>query len=274
MKLELLPVRDKQPAGVVWSVVIHLVFGALLIWVLALPYPLSRLFSNDQGATIPVEKISFLRLPDRGTTTAGRSGGDDRPIAPRAPEPPRLVAPTTVPTTIPIAPVATLPTPVTGGNGPLIGRGGAVQGVTPSYHDSPLWAIPTEIATAPKSVSQKLDSALSTRIAAHNDTVDAYYRGHKLERGDWTFERDGKKFGIDSSGLHLGSITIPSMLLPHFQPNTAEQLAKNRAIAMVNQEVRESAQRAMNADEFREAVKRIRERKEREKREGTQVLTP
>ncbi|MDQ6830403.1 MAG: hypothetical protein M3081_16210 [Gemmatimonadota bacterium] len=270
--MKLLPDGEKHRGGFLASVVLHIALGAVLIWVLSLPYPFSKFLSRDHGATIPVERISFLKLPDKGTTTAGRSGGNDRAIVPPPPEP-RIVAPVATPRDLPRIPENPIRLPEVG-TGPIVGRGGPVQGVTPSYHDSPLWATPGDVPSAPKTAAERLDSSLTSRIAAHNDTVAAYYAGHKLDRGDWTFERGGKKYGLDSTGLYLGGIRIPSMLLPHAIGNNAERNAQSRAIAMMNQEVREQTQHAMNEEEFRQAVKRIRERKERERREGTQVLTP
>ncbi len=272
--MKLLPEGEKHGGGFVVSVVMHVVLGLALVWVLALPYPFSKFLSRDHGATIPVERISFLKLPDKGTTTAGRSGGDDRPIVPPLPAPPRLIAPSAFPRDLPRIPDNPVKIPEVGSTGPIVGRGGPVQGVTPSYHDSPLWATPGDVPSAPKTAAERLDSSLTSRIAAHNDTVAAYYAGHKLDRGDWTFEKGGKKYGLDSTGLYLGGLKIPSFLLPHATGNNAERNAQARAIAMMNLEVREQTQRAMNEEEFRLAVKRIRERKEREKREGTQVLTP
>jgi hypothetical protein len=43
---------------------------------------------------------------------------------------------------------------------------------------------------------------------------------------------------------------------------------EQRSLAYIRRDVLENAQRSINEDEFRAAVKRIRERKERERREG------
>ena len=103
------------------------------------------------------------------------------------------------------------------------------------------------------------------RIKAYQDSVALANSGRRSN--DWTFERGGKKYGLDEKGLHLGGITIPRQLLPTFQATNPTAIERERAISMMNREIREQAQRAMTEDEFRAAVKRIRERKERERRE-------
>ena len=100
----------------------------------------------------------------------GRSGGDGRPVAPNAPEPPPLVAPTEVPDGLP--PVPDQPaTPVQeGGAGPVVGRGGATQGVVPRY-DSPIWAPVAPEAIAPKSTAEELREGIAARLWQHNDSL-------------------------------------------------------------------------------------------------------
>jgi hypothetical protein len=93
--------------------------------------------------------------------------------------------------------------------------------------------------------------------------------------GDWTWTKDGKKYGWDAMGIHLGGITIPRELLALGGALAQVDAASNpqvadraRAIRAMTQDINYNAPRAMNAEEFRTAVKRIRERKERERREA------
>src|SRR5688500_20391400 len=89
------------------------------------------------------EQISFISIPNRGETTPGRDGGDGLPERPNSPpartEP--LVAPSETPSAIP--PVTAAPRQEeVGGSGPLVGRGGPVRGIVPSYSDPRVWTDP------------------------------------------------------------------------------------------------------------------------------------
>lgn len=85
--------------------------------------------------------------------------------------------------------------------------------------------------------------------------------------GDWTFEKGGKKWGMDSRNIYIGDHSIPTAILALLPLNSGSNPIKNREERDLNfqrEEIFEQAQRAMNEEEFREAVKKIRERKERE----------
>ena len=89
------------------------------------------------------------------------------------------------------------------------------------------------------------------------------------EPGDWTFEKGGKKWGMDKRNIYIGDHSIPTAILALLPLNSGSNPVKNREERNLNlqrQEINEQAQRAMNEAEFREAVKKIRERKEREHR--------
>ncbi|MEP7348283.1 MAG: hypothetical protein ABI877_23660, partial [Gemmatimonadaceae bacterium] len=96
------------------------------------------------------------------------------------------------------------------------------------------------------------------------------YSPNKYERGDWTVEKNGRKYGIDKQFIRLGKFSIPTPLLAllpfnrvQANPIAAEEGRKQLVMRM---DIMEHAQNAMNEEEFRRAVKAIRERKEREKR--------
>ena len=255
------------------SIALHLVLGAALVRVVLMPLPPSDLFEREKGSQPPVERIGFIALPKAGpVTTAGKSGGDGRPVSSR-PVPP-LRAPTAVPNDVPAAP-ATPPAPA-GGSGEVIGRGGPEQGIRPSFNDPRVWVPAAPMVTVPRTPAERLDSSLAARLQAHRDSLETYtHAPNKAERGDWTFERNGEKYGIDQKYIHLGKFQLPTAALAFLPLNRAQgnpvAADRERALSQMRADIQFQAQRAMNEDEFRNAVKAIRERKERERAEARQA---
>jgi len=270
--------RSRVDGSVAVSIALHVAFGAFLLWVFSIPYPLREMLERTRPRVAP-EQISFISIPNRGVTTPGRSGGDGLPERPDRPAAPTrtLVAPSTTPSEIPPAPASPQREEDVGGSGPLVGRGGPVRGIVPSYSDPRVWTDPNAIVLAlPRSVSEQLDSMLVTGTQRVRDSMALASAQRKP--GDWTWTKDGKKYGWDAAGIHLGGITIPRELLAlggalakvdaASNPQVAERA---RAIRAMTADINYNAPRAMNAEEFRTAVKRIRERKERERREAREA---
>lgn len=245
-----------------------------MLRLLLIPYPFTSLFNNKEQ-TVEPERISFLALPQTSATPSpGKSGGNGRPITPNRPAPaPPLVAPTEVPSAIPpVAPTAT-PTapPVDEGTGPLIGRGGATRGIRPSYSDPRIWVPAAPVVSAPKSADARMDSTVAAAIEFARDSMAATaYNPNKFERGDWTFEKNGRKYGIDKSAIRLGPVSIPNALLallPLNMQGNPIQAERDRAMASLRNEILYQSQRSLNEEQFRKAVKELRERKERERQQ-------
>jgi hypothetical protein len=266
------------------SIAIHAVIGVALWRVLELPSPLSKFFRDEEvERSLPVERIGFVQLPKGEVTQAGKSGGDARAIRPEARPRPRLVAPVEVPTTITPPPPQATQEQEPSGSGPIVGGGGPTQGVRPSFADPRVWVAPGNVVSAPKTFDERLDSALTTRLKAHNDTMAVLAGARKP--GDWTFERDGKKYGWDQQGIHLGGFYLPNAILAAL-PLNAQANPKNfdpqNRLDQVRRDILEHANQAMNEQEFRNAVRAIRERKDREREEARRrkrqrddkVLTP
>lgn len=258
------------------SIAIHAVVIALFVQGLLMKHPLFNWFGHAAPVTAPVvERIGFLSLPQQkhaGAPTPGRAGGDGRSTVSRPIVP--LVAPPSVPTTIapprPGAPaVSEEPS-----SGPLIGGGGPLRGVQPRYENPRLWGTPGEIATAPKTPAQRLDSVITGDIAAHNDSVRIAAGNAGRAPGDWTFEKGGHKYGIDSKYIRLGPVSIPTAILAMLpinltgNPTTYE---RERTLNSRHDEIFEQAQRGINDADFQKAVRSIRERKERERREADAI---
>jgi hypothetical protein len=129
-----------------------------------------------------------------------------------------------------------------------------------------VWAAPGDIVAAPKSAKEKLDSAVASIIAPYNDSVAAAAGARRP--GDWTFEKNGRKYGIDEKFIRLGKISIPTAILALLPINTTGNPTMNDRNKLQNQlhaDIFWNAQRGMNEADFKKAVRSIRERKEREK---------
>ena len=187
----------RRPSGPwIASVAIHVAVAVLFIQAILSRHPDFLSFGHATPTPV-VERIGFLALPQPKThlpPTPGRSGGDGISSKPSAA--PMPAAPTEVPTRL--APAPKGPPVASNGpsSGPLIGGGGQLRGIQPRYENPRVWVAPGEIASAPKTAAERLDSLIGNDIAAFNDSVRVANGGRKP--GDWTFERGGKKYGIDS----------------------------------------------------------------------------
>jgi len=178
------------------------------------------------------------------------------------------VAPTEIPSSVPNPP-ATIPAQPEEGSGPLVGTGGPARGIRPTYTDPRVWEAPGDLVSAPKSAKEKLDSAIVSIIGPFNDSVAVAAGARKP--GDWTFERGGRKYGIDPQFIRLGKVSIPTAvlaLLPINQTGNPSVNDRNRMQNQLHADIFWNAQRGMNDADFKKAVRSIRQRKEREKAEA------
>jgi hypothetical protein len=111
-----------------------------------------------------------------------------------------------------------------------------------------------------------MDSLVNAGIQHYNDSVAV--AASQRQPGDWTVERNGKRYGLDRGRLYLGDFSVPLPIA--FAPPISQDMERDRAMARVRQEIEVQSRRAMNEEEFRTAVRRIRERKERERQEGSE----
>ncbi len=255
--------RRFSPALLV-SLAVHTVVGLVIAQTLLIPTPLGRMLSRQKQVAIPAERISFLSIP-RGNEPAvsGRSGGDGTPAS-SSPAPP-LAAPLVVPDGIPPVVTPDRATPAAG-SGPLISGGGPMRGVRPSFTDPRVWAPPGRILSVPKSTAQVIDEAIRADVGRITDSLMAL--GHRRAPGDWTIERDGRKWGIDQRAIRLGPVSIPTAVLALLPINIQANPVtgqRERQLNYMHSDIAFHAQRAINEDEFKNAVRNLRLRKERER---------
>ena len=268
------PKRDYRSLAV--ALALHVVLGALMLRAAVGTGSMLGFFRVAQSSVPAAERVIYVPLPRGGADSARvqADGGDNRAAAPNVMRAAPLRAPLSVPTTLPPTVPDARPSGDMVGSGPLVGGGGPLRGVQPSYSDPRVWNGPGPIVGAPKTEDERRDSVLAQRLSRYRDSLAVATLGApKQGPPSWVIERNGEKYGIDQKYIHLGKFSLPTAVLAALPFNTAkytnpiaqERLRKQEAIRL---EINEQAQRRMNEAEFRTAVKNIRERKERERKDG------
>ncbi len=260
--------KEKR-AGAAFGVALAVhVVGAVLLANIVFHYDFSSLHA-PRPIVAPPERLVYVDLTPRGGSGAvSDTGGGPARLATTPST--GLVAPLTVPTAIaPASPAAGTP----GGTATGTGRGGGVgiaTGIVPGIPDPRLASDPRAFYPLPKSHAQRVDSAVHASIYAYNDSVARAAANAGREPGDWTFERNGRKWGVDGNKIYLGKFAIPSAVLAalpiHIQGNPGEALT-DRLSTTRRGDLLQHASSQLHDDEFKSAVKRIRERKDRERQE-------
>lgn len=272
--------RGSGPRGTratVVSVLLHIALAVGLWNVLQFPRTIAFWFDEPATASEVPERITYVTVaptaptalpvpapreaPPSGAVTRGTPRDQPTAVAPP------LVAPREVPSVLP--PVARVDSGPA--RGPLASGRGAVQGVQPGYSEPRIWIEPQVVIAPALTGDAKLDSAINARVMAYRDSMATYaVQPNKFERGDWTVEHDGKKYGIDRQFIRLGKFSIPTALLgllPMNQQGNPIAYEREKRLATMRAEIMEQAAQAMNEEEFRRAVKAIRARKEKERKE-------
>jgi hypothetical protein len=261
---------------IVTSVVLHVVMVALLIQVTLVKNDWLDDFLRTKPVEV-VERVGFLQLPKGETPReAPRRGGDNRPVTGAPPSTPRMqVAPVEIPSSLPPIPLRPSATPVESGTGPLVGGGGDTRGVRPAYSDGKLWVPPGPVVTAPLTATERLDSAMAPSFASIADSIRR--AAGARDPNDWTKTIGGKKYGIDPQFIRLGPVSIPTALLGLLAMNQGANptaLERDRRLAYMRQEILMQSARAAREEEFNNAVKALRERKQKERDEKKKADPP
>ena len=257
--------RRRSPRWWAVSIAIHVVAVTLLAQYV-FKYSLGQLMG------IPRERLTQERIQYVVPTPPEASGGQNAKAPSPAAAPAALRAPTEVPTAVPApANIDSSRSQAAGGTGTGDGSGGSgvATGISPRLPDARIALSPETMTRTPRTTAEAVDSIVSLVIGIVNDSLQIANAQRKP--GDWTVKgKDGKVWGWDPQGnIRLGKFTIPGALLALLPLNTQSRISpiEQRSLAYIRRDILENAQRSINEDEFREAVKRIRERKERERRQ-------
>jgi hypothetical protein len=145
--------------------------------------------------------------------------------------------------------------------------------IGPGLAQGKLWVRPLPLP--PRELAQRLtrsraeliDSAVTTIVQAYLDSIanDPASRNQGLP--SWTTEIAGKKFGLDSKNIYIAGLKIPAAVLA-LLPIPAGNIDQNRAYSHfmnLRADLLYAAQRAQTLEEFKQVIREIRERKERER---------
>jgi hypothetical protein len=270
-------VKTRRPSGpLAFSIGVHIALAAIILNA-AFHYDFSKL---TPAPVQPVrEQVTYVVASPRGGVTGGTDSTARAAKAKVAAT--GIVAPLVVPTVVrPIeTPAGGQPGGVDGGKG-VAPELSPITGITPANPDPRLTTDPHAFLPDPKTHAERVDSAIQATILAYNDSVEKVMRARGKAPGDWTFEKNGQKWGIDGNKIYLGKYAIPSAVLAALpirlgQANPGEGLA-DRLAPTRRADLLMHASSQEHDVEFNSAVKRIRERKdkEREERKKTEETKP
>ena len=208
-----------------------------------------------------------------GRLRAGQAGRDVGPgVGRRELRPPRRAVPP--PDVVQQVPVPRPATPDTGSSAPPPRRPALIGRIGPELADGRLWVRPLPLP--PKELASRLsrkrhtelvDSAVTAIVQAYLDSIAADPSARSVGLPSWTTEVGGKKFGLDSSSIYFAGLKIPAVvlaLLPIPAGNIDQNHAYNHLMEM-RADLQQAAQRAQNLEEFKQIIRDIRARKERER---------
>ena len=266
--------RSRPRGSIALSIAIHVIVIALIASI-TFRYPISALLGPSREQ-VNTERIQYVRVQPEAARGGGGGGGGVAKNTPKKTAPrPRLVAPSAIPSTLPpVAPpsASSLAGTDTGkgtGAGNGTGAPGVATGVDPTLPD-PRIELRPNLLRLPLTTAQRNDSAVKAIFMAFREAEITAEENRGRSPRDWTFERNGQKYGLDSQWVYLGKFKIPSAILAALPFNyggvDGSRIIQARNAAWIQNDIYMHSQ-GMSEDDFRAAVKRIRERKEREKRE-------
>jgi hypothetical protein len=143
--------------------------------------------------------------------------------------------------------------------------------LVPAYGTGELWVLPMYLPPG-GGRPIRMDSVVASRMLALADSVERNPSSHDpnanpyVSRG-WTFKRNGKTYGWDAAGLHLGDFTIPNIVLAFLSmpQGNIDQARANTALMAMRADILRAAARAQAESDFRQAVREIRARKQKER---------
>lgn len=155
-----------------------------------------------------------------------------------------------------------------------VGPRGGIQRIGPALGQGTLWVRPlplpprelAEVLTQ-RSHIELVDSAVSAIVQAYLDSVMTSPSRPGAPPPSWTTDIQGQTFGIDSKYIYLGPLRIPAALLAllPIQGGGNMDLQEGRRLAAIRADLQYAARRAETMDDFRKAIREIRERRDQER---------
>jgi hypothetical protein len=145
--------------------------------------------------------------------------------------------------------------------------------IGPGLGTGRLWVRPLPLP--PKELAQRLtltheqlvDSAVTAIVQAYLDSMAREPGADHVKLPDWTTTVAGSKFGLDSRNIYIAGLKIPAAVLALLPLPVGgnQQRALDHNGEWIAEDLRRAAQRSATLDEFKQAVRELRERKAYEK---------
>lgn len=227
----------------------------------------------------PASGPAVVPMPYRMPRAAGREGtgtSAQRPTRPVIRSDPQAVATLPEPERRPVL-------PDTGGAPPAARRRARAGIAGPGFADGHLWVRPLPLP--PKELAKRLsrdhvelvDSAVTAIVQGYLDSIANDPAVRNTAPPSWTTEVAGKKFGIDGKNIYIAGLKIPVAVLA-LLPISGGNIDQNRAynhLLDLRADLQYAGQRSANLTEFKEMIRDMRLRKEREREfEANQRTAP
>jgi len=159
------------------------------------------------------------------------------------------------------------------GPAPAASRPAVIGRIGPGLAEGRLWVRPLPLP--PKELAERLtgkdhaelvDSAVTAIVQAYLDSIATDPSSRKARLPSWTTNVAGTKFGLDSSNIYIAGLKIPAAVLA-LLPIPAGNIDQNRAynhLMSMRADLQQAAQRSQNLQEFKDMIRDMRLRKERE----------
>lgn len=257
--------RGKSKSSIAISVAIHVVVIAALATI-TFHYPLAGIFDKPEPMkSVPVR---YVTLRPRGASASPKSARATPPVS--IPNAVSIPVGIPAPARVPSAPAPSGTAIGGGGSTGIAGRDPGIGiGIRPGIPDGRLATNPMSVPAQPLTEGQKAERALSAIYQEYLDSARAEMNNPKRAPGDWSWGgKDGDKWGWDANGIHVGGITIPNVVLAALPLNMGPTMSPvdARRESFIRQDIQLHAN-MMSEDEFKAAVRRVRERVDRERRE-------
>lgn len=152
-------------------------------------------------------------------------------------------------------------------------RPAAIGRIGPDLAEGRLWVRPLPLP--PRELAERLsrkkhvelvDSAVTAIVQGYLDSIAADPSARQAGLPSWTTNVAGTKFGLDSSNIYIAGLKIPAAvlaLLPIPGGNIDQNRAYNHLMSM-RADLQHAAQRSQNLQEFKDMIRDMRLRKERQ----------
>lgn len=268
--------RPRRPwIAIAASILVHstLLFGWITGRLPDVPRLPHQLIVLSPAADGPDQASMRFRLPDR----VGEQGKNEIPERRRgAPgrQPARPELPVT-PEAVTVLPAPDKLEPPEAESGRSPAEPARASRIGPGLADGRLWVRPLPLP--PRELAQRLsrsraellDSAVSTIVQAYLDSIANDPASKNVGLPSWTTEIAGKKFGLDSKHIYIAGLKIPAVVLRFLSiPLAAGNIDQNRAhnrLMDLRADLLNAGRRAETLEEFKQVIREIRLRKERER---------